>query len=244
MVSRANRIRLQTALVTVATMAACGGGYQGSGDQGGSGPNPGEPLAIEAAGPTGNNQSGFSGGDLPMPVRIVALRGGVPAAGEVVVWSASGAGARMTPSVDTTGADGISTSVWHLGSDPGPQSAQAALAEDAIGAPVSFSATALDPGANPPGVTIQLRSGGGNRFVPANVTIPAGTTVTWTWVDGVHNVNHEVFVGGARDQARSGAPVNAPAAYSFRFITPGTYAFFCEVHGTLTSGMHGTIEVR
>jgi plastocyanin len=93
-------------------------------------------------------------------------------------------------------------------------------------------------------VTVQLRSDGGNRFDPSALTVPVGTKVTWVWVDGFHNVNHDVTVGGNRTLARSGNPVNAPSSYAFTFTQPGTYTFFCEVHGSLTAGMRGSIEVR
>jgi plastocyanin len=87
---------------------------------------------------------------------------------------------------------------------------------------------------------IQLRSDGGNRFDPANVTIPAGTTITWTWVSGFHDVTP----GGTPGFTGSGQPVSAPHTFSQTFTTPGTYLFFCTVHGTPTSGMHGTIVVQ
>jgi plastocyanin len=234
MASRAGRIRYSAALVTAVIVAACGGG------QGSSGPNQDAPLAIQAT--SGNNQTGALGGDLPVPVRIVARRGGVPAAGAVVVWSATGTGALMTPSIDTTGADGVSTSVWHLGTDPGQQSAQAMLLGGGA-APAAFTATAVDPDNVPAGATIQLRSAGGNRFTPADVVITAGATVTWTWVDGFHNVIHQ-DVPGANHFSTSGAAGDPPRTYSFRFTTPGIYDYYCEIHGTLTTGMHGTIEVR
>jgi plastocyanin len=220
-------------LMAVTTLAAC------NGDQGGSGPNPAA-LSVEEAGTAGNGQSGTAGGDLPAPVRIVVLRGGTPAAGAVVLWSATGTGAFMTPSVDTTGADGLSTSFWHLGSELGPQSSQANVAGGAAGSPVSFTATALTPGGPPNGVTVQLLSSGGNRFEPANVSIPAGTKVTWTWVGGFH----DVVSGGNPTFTSSGVPVSPPHSYSFTFTTPGTYLYFCSVHGTLTTGMHGTIVVQ
>jgi plastocyanin len=228
-------------LAMVATLAAC------SGDTAGSGPNTAA-LTIEEAGSTGNGQTGTVRGDLPAPMRIVVVRGGTPAAGAVVRWSASGTGAFMTPSLDTTGVDGISTSTWHLGSELGLQTSQATVVGGAAGSLVSFTATALAPSGDPGGaanaVTIQLRSGGGNRFEPANVTIPVGTKVTWVWVDGFHNVEHEVLSGSDRNLVSSGAPVFPPSGYSFTFTAPGTYDFFCTVHGTLTTGMHGTIVVQ
>jgi hypothetical protein len=59
----------------------------------------------------------------------------------VVTWSTTATGATLTPSTGTTGPDGISSSVWHLGAQAGVQSAQAVVA-GADGSPVRFTATA------------------------------------------------------------------------------------------------------
>lgn len=228
------KLRLGTTLMTTAMLAACGG-YSGSAA-------PSGPLAVQAATPAGDNQEAPAGGDLPSPVRIVALRGGVPAAGVTVNWSATGNGALMVPAVGVTGADGISSSVWHLGADVGRQSAQATVAGAESGSPVTFTANALTPGDVPPGVTIRLT--GINTFEPNVRTVAAGTRVTWVWEDGFHNVNHQVTAGSNAVLARSGNPSNPPASYAFTFTQPGTYVFFCEVHGSLTAGMRGTIVVE
>jgi plastocyanin len=237
MVSGTKSIWLTAGLAAVTALAACGG------NQDGSGPNP-ETVSVAPADPSGNEQSGTAGGDLPAPLRIVVMRSGAPAAGVVVSWNATGVGAFMTPRIDTTDANGISSSIWHLGSDPGPQSAQATVAGGAGGSPVFFGATARTPDGAPAAVTIRLLSSGGNRFDPETVTIPAGTTVTWSWVDGFHNVVHDVLTDGVRSLTSSGNPVESPQSYSFTFTTPGVYSFFCEVHGTLTTGMHGTVIVQ
>jgi plastocyanin len=169
------------------------------------------------------------------------LRGGSPEAGAVVTWSAPANGAVLTPSVDTTGTDGISSSIWHLGSAPGVQVSQAAVAGGADGAPLPFTATANAPGGVPPSaVEIRLLSSGGNRFDPANVAIAAGTTVTWTWVGGFHDVT----ATGNPAFPSSGAPVAPPKTFSHTFNTPGTYLYFCSVHGSPTAGMRGTIVVQ
>jgi plastocyanin len=230
-------------LFAAAAVAACGGDY--GGDLGG-GPDPAA-LSAARAQPSGDGQSGTAGQDLATPLRIVVVRGGTPAAGEAVTWSATGTGATLTPGVATTDADGISTSIWHLGSEVGTQSAQATVT-GADGSPVTFTATAAAPGGGGGGgggggsnaVEIQLRSDGGNRFEPANVTIPVGTTVTWTWVGGFHDVTP----GGTPGFTGSGQPVSSPHTFSQRFNAPGTYLYFCTVHGTPTSGMHGTIVVQ
>jgi plastocyanin len=223
-------------VLAAAAIAACG-----SNDGGNLGGGP-DPTALSAARsePSGNGQSGTAGQDLANPLRIFVLRGAAPAAGAVVTWSATGAGALMAPSVDTTGADGISTSIWHLGSEVGAQSSQAAVNGGADGSPVSFSATAAVPGGGPTPVEIQLRNDGGNRFEPANVTIPVGTTVTWRWVGGFHDVTPS----GNPAFAGSGNPISAPHTFSQTFNTPGTYLYFCSVHGTPSAGMRGTVVVQ
>jgi plastocyanin len=179
---------------------------------------------------------------LDTPLRIVVLQGSTPEDGAVVTWTATAAGASMTPAVDTTGPDGISSSTWHLGDEPGAQSSQAGVAGGADGAPVPFVATAetADGGGPPAAVEIQLLSSGGNRFAPANVTIPAGTTVTWTWVGGFHDVT----ATGNPAFPSSGAPVAPPRTFSHTFNVPGTFVYFCSVHGSPTEGMRGTIVVQ
>ncbi len=75
-------------------------------------------------------------------------------------------------------------------------------------------------------------------FQPQEITVPAGTTVTWTNQD---DVSHTV-TSGPRD-----APTNlfdsgdiAPGGtFSFTFTDPGTYEYHCSVH----PGMDGTVIV-
>jgi hypothetical protein len=158
---RASRSTGRTAVLLAAVALAACGDY-GS-DLGGGGPDPAA-LSAARSEPSGDGQSGTVGQDLANPLRIVILRGGAPTAGAVVAWSAAGAGASMTPSVDTTGPDGISTSIWHLGNEVGAQSSQAAVNGGAEGSPVSFSATAAAaPGGGLSPVEMQLRDDGGNN---------------------------------------------------------------------------------
>jgi plastocyanin len=236
---RANRsIGGVAALLAAAALTACGND-SGGGDLG-AGPGPAT-LSAARSEPSGEGQSGTVGQDLANPMRIVVLRGDAPAAGAVVTWNATGTGALLKPSVDTTGADGISTSIWQLGAEVGVQRSQAAVAGGADGSPVSFTANAAaSPGGGPTAVEIQLRSDGGNRFTPDNVTIPLGTTVTWTWVGGFHDVT----AAGAPAFPGSGNPVSAPHTFSHTFSSPGTYLYFCTVHGSASTGMRGTIVVQ
>lgn len=71
-------------------------------------------------------------------------------------------------------------------------------------------------------------------FAPLSVTIPAGTTVTWTNRDDEpHTVVSDtgLFRSGALDTNES---------FTFRFDKPGTYRYACSIHPR----MMGTITVR
>jgi plastocyanin len=69
-------------------------------------------------------------------------------------------------------------------------------------------------------------------FTPHTLTVPAGTTVTWTNEDGVtHNVRSTAF---------SSPDMPNGASFSFKFDNPGTYDYSCGIH----TGMTGTIIVN
>ena len=61
-------------------------------------------------------------------------------------------------------------------------------------------------------------------FAPPDLTIAAGTTVTWKNDDGeVHKVqdDHKRFASAALDTDDS---------FSLTFATPGVYHYFCSIH--------------
>jgi plastocyanin len=70
-------------------------------------------------------------------------------------------------------------------------------------------------------------------FQPATVSVPVGTTVTWTNRDPVaHTVTdvNQVWDSGLFEES---------ATFSKTFDTPGTYTYYCIPHPI----MMGTIEV-
>jgi len=82
-----------------------------------------------------------------------------------------------------------------------------------------------------------------NEFRPQSLTVPAGTEVVF---ENTGRLDHNVV------------PVNDPTAsewgvlevdfapadtYSHVFTTPGTYAYYCTIHGSPTAGMRGTVVV-
>ena len=70
-------------------------------------------------------------------------------------------------------------------------------------------------------------------FNPPQVTVKAGTTVTWTNEDDIpHTI---VSPPGIRSK-----PLDSEDKFSFTFTTPGTYKYFCSLHPHMT----GTIVVE
>ena len=104
-----------------------------------------------------------------------------------------------------------------------------------------------DPGGgdpNPPegcqGVQAKVSiSSNGTTFSPATITIDAGQPVCWTWsgTTSSHNVK------GDDGSFTSGSPAER-GNFQRTFDTPGTYTYHCQVHGSPTGGMRGTVVVR
>ena len=65
-------------------------------------------------------------------------------------------------------------------------------------------------------------------FGPQTLTIPVGTTVTWTNRDDIpHTIvsTDGVFKSKVRDTDES---------FSYTFTKPGTYTYFCSIHPKMT----------
>ena len=71
-------------------------------------------------------------------------------------------------------------------------------------------------------------------FSPATLTVPVGTTVTWT---NTGQVDHTVTANGGAFASGTLAP---GASYSFTFRTAGTFAYHCAIHPFMT----GTVIVK
>jgi plastocyanin len=67
-------------------------------------------------------------------------------------------------------------------------------------------------------------------FGPATITVPAGTTVTWTNNDDVPHVvtsdDNKMFKSKALD---------TDDRFSFTFTKPGTYNYYCAIHPKMTA---------
>jgi len=66
-------------------------------------------------------------------------------------------------------------------------------------------------------------------FGPGTLTVPVGTTVTWTNEDDmVHTVTSTTKVF-------SSSELNTGQSFSYTFTTPGTYPYFCALHPRMTA---------
>jgi plastocyanin len=203
-----------------------------------NGPAVSAPIIAKAGTKSGDTQTGPAGQPLPNELRVEVTRDGAPASGVTVTWS-TGSGGSLTPSSDLTDADGLSSSVWTLGGTSGPQSAEARVEGGGLNSTTTFTATATS---GTPGTIIQVISqdqNGGNRFVPANLVVVPGTTVTWQWID--NTFAHNVVPDDGSTPAQSGSLVSAPHSYQYTFNSLGTFHYHCQAHGG--SGMTGTVTV-
>ncbi|HME48515.1 MAG TPA: cupredoxin family copper-binding protein [Mycobacterium sp.] len=71
------------------------------------------------------------------------------------------------------------------------------------------------------------------KFDPATLTVPVGTTVTWT------NLDEEPHTVAAKDGSFHSPGLDTHGSYSFTFTTPGTFDYICSIHPFMT----GTVVV-
>lgn len=76
-------------------------------------------------------------------------------------------------------------------------------------------------------------------FMPAELTVPAGTTVIWI------NDERAKHTATADDDAFDSGDQSLGDSYHFTFAEPGVYPYFCRYHGDVGGvGMAGTIVVE
>ncbi len=71
-------------------------------------------------------------------------------------------------------------------------------------------------------------------FLPAALTVPAGTTVTWT------NRDDEPHTVTSSENVFTSLGLDTDETFSHTFATPGTYTYYCKLHPHMT----GTIIVQ
>jgi plastocyanin len=183
-------------------------------------------VAAALAKVSGDDQGGRVGTAAGSPIVVrVNDQFGNPVSGAAVAFAVTAGSATLGTPDDDTGADGRAQTGFTFGATPGSITITATAAGLA-GSPQTFTAES--------GQVLVAN----NQFQPANLVVPAGTTVRWAWATGA--TSHSVVpVGGAEPTAS--AVSAAPFAYQHTFNTPGVYDYECSVHGNL---MAGTITVQ
>lgn len=64
-------------------------------------------------------------------------------------------------------------------------------------------------------------------FTPATLTVPAGTTVTWT------NGGERTHTVTADDGSFDSGAIASGSTFQHAFATPGTYGYHCAIHGSM-----------
>jgi plastocyanin len=98
------------------------------------------------------------------------------------------------------------------------------------GAPVGT--TASTPGSAPP-MAANSVSVNNFAFVPATLTVAAGSTVTWT------NLDEEPHTVVANDGSFHSPGMGSQGTYSHTFPAPGRFDYVCSIHPS----MHATVVV-
>ena len=130
---------------------------------------------------------------------------------------------RVIPLVLTVGA--------LLGACGGGDSSSPAASAPATSATGPAAATAADAG----GEVVDVRIGAFFQYEPDPVEVPIGTTVRWTNPDAIL---HTATSGepGAQTDVFDGEMDGAGTTFEFTFEEPGTYPYFCTVHGAAMTG--------
>jgi plastocyanin len=98
------------------------------------------------------------------------------------------------------------------------------------GAPAGTTTSA--PGSAPP-VSGNSVSVDNFAFVPATLTVAAGSTVTWT------NIDEEPHTVVANDGSFHSPGMGSQGTYSHTFLAPGRFGYVCSIHPF----MHATVVV-
>ncbi|MDD1663101.1 MAG: cupredoxin family copper-binding protein [Methanomicrobiales archaeon] len=113
----------------------------------------------------------------------------------------------------------------------------AATTPPATTPPVMTTTEAPTTPSPPPAVAVTIQS---FAFSPASVTVPKGTTVTWTNMDAVsHTIVNDGTSKFVIGQEFTSNPIGKGQTFSFTFNEAGTYPYHCSIHPS----MKGTITV-
>lgn len=191
-------------------------------------------LVLSYGSPSGNVQTAAPGAALS-PFRVTLTRSGSGVSGITVNWSVTAGGGTLSAPTTVTNDQGQTEVVLTLGPTAGLNTVTASAA-GADGSPLTFSATATVAGVF---AQVEVRN---NTFTPGSVTINTGGTVLWVWPQGA--LQHNITPAPPGTKPSSTTVRDGPTSYEEVFNQAGTYRYFCQVHGTATTGMTGQVVVQ
>ncbi|MGZ5986936.1 MAG: cupredoxin domain-containing protein [Caulobacteraceae bacterium] len=106
-----------------------------------------------------------------------------------------------------------------------PSAAVAALAAVTLGAAAQAPGVTPAPAASAASAAVNIDN---FTFGPAALTVPVGTTVTWTNRD---DIPHTLV---AVDKSFRSKVLDTDEKFSFTFTQAGTYDYFCSIHPHMT----------
>lgn len=168
----------------------------------------------------------------------IAEWSGVP-----IIWKATGSGASIVPTDDTTTARGRSEATLTLGPEEGAGYSVTATAPTLPGAPeLTFKATAVSQ-------MVAVRDLADGGFVPANVTVISGHWVGWRYDSSEEDAHNVIFEDDPTRPVSSGDlwDLWAGSLYHTRLFagSPRTIRYRCTYHSTdFVSGEVGTVTVK
>ena len=79
-----------------------------------------------------------------------------------------------------------------------------------------------------------------SNFDPAAIQVAPGATVTWTW-SGTSQSHNVIWASGGL----AASPTQSSGTYQATMpTTAGELTYYCNIHGSPTSGMRGTVRVQ
>lgn len=91
-----------------------------------------------------------------------------------------------------------------------------------------------------PGETVAVRAAD-NRFIAEEVRVRAGTEIVWT---NTGRNPHDVVPAEGNGWGVALDAFAPGSEYRRVFSEPGTYAYYCTIHGTAGAGMKGVVIVE
>jgi plastocyanin len=79
-----------------------------------------------------------------------------------------------------------------------------------------------------------------NNFVPQTLTVTEGTEITFT---NEGRNQHNLIAVEETPFSVETASFEPGESFAWKASKPGTYRYYCSIHGTATAGMTGTIQV-